>query len=101
MPKSVLIKVRELRRGVQSQPERNFDATVAGLGALYEDVRIELYGVTEKLRVCARVQRQVWDACAEVSIQKTRRRCDQLRRITCLLCDSSLAREPMRHQRPT
>jgi hypothetical protein len=101
MPKSALIRARELRCVFQSQPESNFDATVARLGALYEDLRIELYDVAEKLRVGGRVERQVGLHAKEFSKRKTPRRRDELRRITCLLYDSSLAREPMRHQTPT
>lgn len=48
MPKSALIRVRELREVFGHVSASNFEAIVARLAVLYEDMRIELFGISEK-----------------------------------------------------
>ncbi len=47
MLKSALVRVRELRKVFGSLSASNFEAIVARLAPLYEDVRIEVYGIAE------------------------------------------------------
>jgi hypothetical protein len=50
MLKSAVVRVRELSRVFQPLSASNFEAIIARLGPLYEDMRIELYGIaTESL----------------------------------------------------
>jgi hypothetical protein len=48
MPISALVRVRELRRVFGHSSDSNFEATVARLAPLYEDLRIEVHGIAEE-----------------------------------------------------
>ena len=47
MPGPALIRVRELQRVFGTLAESNFEAMIARLSVLYEDLRIELFGIAE------------------------------------------------------
>lgn len=47
MPNSALVRMRELREVFGHVSESNFEAIVARLAVLYEDLRIELFGIAE------------------------------------------------------
>jgi hypothetical protein len=47
MPKSAFIRVRELRQVFEPLSDSNFEAIIARLAPLYEDLRIELSGIAE------------------------------------------------------
>jgi|SRR5579862_7266071 len=48
MPNSALVRVRELNRVFGTPSESNFEAMIARLAPLYEDLRIELFGIAEE-----------------------------------------------------
>lgn len=48
MPKAALVRFRELRQVFQPLSESNFEAIIARLAPLYEDLRIELHGIAEE-----------------------------------------------------